>query len=632
MGSVHAVARRLARKMAALAGGWLLVFVFVPTSAVAQPGALDIAAWDVQADTLVPGQRGRVSFTAALFPGWRMYAPGSLPPTRPVAITFDPLPGVKVDAEPEHYGAVAGFDPVLQQDVVYFAEEARLIVGVVVDYPVPQLNGSITFMVCNDRICYPPTTKRFEVELATDGTVNATLRPVPQSAATSSARQFGGFWSFLLLAVGAGFGAFLMPCVYPMIPLTVSYFTRHANSAGDSIRMAVIFGLAIVATFTGLGILMAALVKGAGVQQIAANPWLNLFIGVTFIVLALSLLGLYELRLPGGMVNMVDRRVRGSASMMGVLFMGLSLTVVSFSCTVPFVGLLLPAIANGAWFYGIVGMLVFSMCFSLPFVLFAMFPRAMGSLPGAGSWMEVLKIIFGFVELAAAIKFLSNADIIWGLGLLSRPLAIALSTALFALAGLYLAGLVRLGDGNGNIGAGRLLGSTVFLGLALYLLPGLFGAPLGKLDAYLPPRQFGDMSLMAIGPASHDEGWIVDDIDQALAKARSVSKPVMVDFTGYTCTNCRDMEANVFPRPEIAQTLKNNFVLLRLYTDGAQDIELQQYQLDLAGTVALPTYVVLDPAIPEIPIVQASGVMKPGKFAEFLSSGAAMYFAKEAGG
>ena len=316
------------------------------------------------------------------------------------------------------------------------------------------------------------------------------------------------------------------------------------------------------------------------------------------------------------------------------MFMGFSLTLVSFSCTVPFVGLLLPAIAGGAWFYGVVGMLAFSISFSLPFVLFALFPKALGALPGAGSWMDALKVVFGFVELVAAIKFLSNADILWGLGLISRPLAIAVSVSLFALAGLYLIGALQLRHqaAVAATGVGRLLAATFFFGLALYLLPGLFGAPLGRLDAYLPPRQYGDVSLLATGQESHDGGWIVDDMDAAFAEARTLARPVMVDFTGYTCTNCRDMEVNVFTRPEIAQAFEQEFVLLRLYTDGARDRELQRYQLDMTGTVALPTYAILHPETPATPLAQLSGVTSPDRFARFLREGASSYRVREANG
>lgn len=597
--------------------------------------ALDVVTWSYEAEPEViqAGDSTRILFEARLAPGWRMYAPGSPRPTRAVSIAFGALREPILATGPlGHSGSSTGYDPNFDMEVVYFESVARLWSDVVTRESTPsgasEIGGTIEFMVCNDRMCFPPTTTAFSVPVrlvaAADAGASSGLSGAePPAPAGSQALDFEGFWAFLLLAIGAGFGAFLMPCVYPMIPLTVSYFTKHSERSSEAVRMALVYGLAIVLTFTGLGTAMAALFKGAGAQQVAANPWLNLFIGAVFVVFALSLLGLFELRLPSGLVNFVDRRGRQHSGLIGVLFMGFSLTLVSFSCTVPFVGLLLPAIAGGAWFYGILGMLAFSLSFSLPFVLFALFPRALGALPGAGGWMEALKVVFGFVELVAAIKFLSNADILWGLGLISRPLALAITVSLFALAGMYLIGALRLRNQAepAVIGVGRLLSGALFFGLALLLLPGLLGAPLGRLDAYLPPRQYTDISLLAPGQLSHDEGWIIDDVDAALAEARSRQRPVMVDFTGYTCTNCRDMEANVFTRPEIARAFEQDFVLLRLYTDGARDRELQRYQLDMTGTVALPTYAILNPDSPEVPLLQLSGTASPERFARFLSEG-----------
>ena len=443
-----------------------------------------------------------------------------------------------------------------------------------------------------------------------------------------------GLWGFLLLAVGAGLAALLTPCVFPMIPLTVSYFTKHAHDRGEALRMAAVYGLAIVLIFTGLGVLMALLLGAAGAQTIAANPWVNLFIAVVFIVFALSLLGLFELRLPSGLLNYFNRQSNERSGYAGVLFMGLTLTLVSFSCTAPFVGGLLAATTGGEWAYPIVGMLVFSGTFALPFILFALFPKGLQSLPKSGSWMNAVKVVLGFVELAAALKFLSNADLVWGWGVLSRPLAIALTVVLFFLAGLYLLGKLPLAHEPPvqRIGTVRLLASIAFFGLSLYMLPGLLGAPLGRLDAYLPPRQGDDVSLLAAvsartseGAGAHDAFDWHEEIDEAYAEAERVGKPVFIDFTGYTCTNCRDMEANVFPKPPVAERLREDFVLLRLYTDDPErDEELQRYQLRLTGTVALPTYAVVHPESRRL-LAQHSGMASPRRFAAFLEKGIASF-------
>jgi thiol:disulfide interchange protein len=459
----------------------------------------------------------------------------------------------------------------------------------------------------------------------------------PRSTSASATRALDdaradGFLGFLLLAIGAGAAALLTPCVFPMIPLTVSFFTKHSASRREAVKMAALYGFAIIATFTGLGVAMALILGAAGAQSVAANPWVNLFIGGTFVVFALSLLGLFELRLPSGLLNYFNQQGTTRSGIAGVLFMGLTLTLVSFSCTAPFVGGLLAATSGGAWFFPIAGMLAFSTTFAIPFVVFAMFPRALESLPSSGQWMNGVKVTLGFVELAAALKFLSNADLIWGTQILSRTLALALTIVIFALAGLYLLGKLRLAHEAAveSIGSLRLLAAMAFFGLSMYLLPGLFGASLGLADAYLPPRQASDPNLFAARTAPDGEeasefDWYTDDIDAALRAGREAQKPVFVDFTGYTCTNCRDMEANVFPRNPVASQLRSDFVLLRLYTDDLPDgTEFQRYQLRLTGTTALPTYAVLDPKDEGV-ITKMSGTASVEEFAAFLQRGAAEF-------
>ena len=622
----------------------------------------------------------------------------TLSPSIPLQIAFDSLdsafgPGIAF----RQAGRKEGFDPNFNTDVRYFENrayvEAFLPTKAGAAPGTYELGGTLRFMVCDAKQCLPPTRVPFAetVELGSGsgatgqatapakgdadvrsqpnfaiGTAPLQTEPSGGSARTPegdaeappdvrgaqeqtpgeeeeavaaapnhlNAARSDGLWGFLLLAVGAGLAALLTPCVFPMIPLTVSYFTKHAHDRSEALRMAAVYGFAIVLIFTGLGVLMALLVGAAGAQSIAANPWVNLFIALVFIVFALSLLGLFELRLPTGLVNYFNRQGNERSGYTGVLFMGLTLTLVSFSCTAPFVGGLLAATAGGEWAYPVLGMLVFSATFAFPFVLFALFPKGLQSLPRSGAWMNAVKVVLGFVELAAALKFLSNADLVWGWGILSRPLAISISVVLFFLAGMYLLGKLPLAHEPDvrRIGTVRLLAAVAFFGLSLYLLPGLLGAPLGKLDAYLPPRQGNDVSLLAAFAARTSEGstqtgefdWH-EDIEQAYAEAEREGKPVFIDFTGYTCTNCRDMEANVFPKPAVASRLRRDFVLLRLHTDDPErDQELQRYQLRLTGTVALPTYAVVHPESEEL-IVHHSGMASVADFAAFLEAGAALF-------
>ncbi|MFB3131304.1 MAG: cytochrome c biogenesis protein CcdA [Rhodothermales bacterium] len=669
-----------------------LVAVGVTSTARAQNfgPATDYVTWTTTADpaAVARGQTTRVVFAVTIDDGWKMYALGSPKPSRAVSVTFDELPtGLALQGEMQQNGEKQGYDPNFKKDVIYFEKEGVLWADVAVaadaEAGARAVSGTIHFMICNDRLCLPPTNVPFETTLevgaassgdtedtalrdggvaappvvppsapplfVTDSLSGLVLAQVPvrqeatdeasEEATITAATDFdtarsGGLWGFLLLAMGAGLAALLTPCVFPMIPLTVSYFTKHSDDRRKALRMAVVYGGAIIITFTGLGVLMAVLVGAAGAQSFAANPWVNLFIGVVFVVFALSLLGLFELRLPSGLLNFFNRKSDEKQGYLGVLFMGFTLTLVSFSCTAPFVGGLLAATTMGSWSYPVLGMVVFSATFSLPFMFFALFPQALSSLPKSGSWMNVVKVVLGFIELAAALKFLSNADLVWGWELISRTLAIALVVVIFFLTGLYLLGKLRLKHEPAveQIGVGRLLASIAFFGLAIYLIPGLLGAPLNKLDAYLPPRQANDVSMLAtiqsmVGGNAHlDEAWITDDIETAFAQAEAESKPVMIDFTGYTCTNCREMEANVFTRPEVAERFERNFVLLRLYTDGIErGQEFQRFQIKLTGTVALPTYAIVSPFEQKKPIVRISGVVAAQTFASFLDQGTASF-------
>ena len=644
----------LARLIALVA----LALALGPASAAGQGrmggGAAEHVTWTAAAAprAVAPGGAVRLTLRAEIADGWKMYALDSPPPSRGVRPQLDSLAGLAprgawTQAEPK-----AGYDPNFDKEVRYFegAAALRRVVGVGDDVAAGAraITGRVEFMICNDRLCLPPTRAPFEATVAVDPGAGAGVTPAPAGEREGGAAAAGGdasggsdyaaargegLWGFLLLAIGAGAAALLTPCVFPMIPLTVSYFTKHAGSRAAATRMALAYGLTIVLTFTGLGVLMAVLVGAAGAQTVAANPWVNLFIGVVFVAFALSLLGLFDLSLPSGVVNYVHRRGTGEAGYLGVFFMGLTLTLVSFSCTAPFVGGLLAATAGGTWLFPVVGMLAFSATFALPFVGFALFPKGLSALPKSGSWMRAVKVTLGFVELAAALKFLSNADLIWGWGLLSRPLAIALTVVIFALAGFYLLGTVRLKDEPPvqTVGSLRLLAAMGFLGLALYLVPGLLGAPLGTLDAYLPPRQAGDMRLAAAaGGGAEGAGesafdWVTDDPEAALERARAAGQPLFIDFTGYTCTNCRAMEANVFPVPAVAERLRGDFVLLRLYTDDRPDgPRFQRYQLRLTGTTALPTYAVVDPVSEKL-LARHSGTASPARFAAFLTRAAAAF-------
>ena len=635
--------------------------------------AADFVSWQttVNPGTVLPGGRVHVQFRAEISGDWKMYAlDESLPPqesvlSRPYGVEIDwiDLPdsvtnsGSRFQAEPE-----IGYDPTFDISLKFFHGSARfaevLIISPGAEADSVTVGANLRYQICSDerKMCLRPTTilltAHFTIDpdcqgsqctasdidlesLVAGATDQNTAGGLLISVTTDfDASRSSGFWGFLLLALGAGLASLLTPCVFPMIPLTISYFTKHAENRLKAVRMATLFGGSIIVTFTVIGIVAAIVVGAAGAQRIASNPWVNLFIAMVLIGFALGLLGLYELRLPSRLVNYFDRRGKEHSGFSGVIFMGLTLTLVSFSCTAPFVGGLLAAASGGTWIYPLLGMIVYSGAFALPFILLAIFPNALHSLPNSGSWMNAIKVVLGFVELAAAVKFLSNSDLLWGWGLISRPLGIAFIVVVFFLTGLYLLGKLRLSHEPAveTVGVGRVLTSIFFFVSALYMLPGLLGAPLNKLDAYLPPRQGTDVSILSLFPssdmkvnASLDTGWFVDDIEAAFGEAADQGRPVLIDFTGYTCTNCREMEANVFIRKPVIDRFESGYVLLRLYTDGLEKGEdLARYQLQLTGTVALPTYVVVEPVGRRV-LAKRSGVMDLKKFSAFLDTGIGTY-------
>lgn len=635
-----------------LAFVFILMLVFTSQASGQRLGpSANYVSWEasIAPSIVTPGTQFSVKVRASINSDWKMYAMDSPLPSRGIEFKLDDLPqgisqrGEVIQSEPK-----SAYDEGFEMDVTYFKD--ALTLDALFEVSDSTLNGSheikgkVSYQICNDelRVCLAPASEDFAVTLQMQGGVAGEVADVVVPANTDPGQwamtaggigqSAGGIWGFILLAIGAGFGALLMPCVFPMIPLTVSYFTKHAGNRGEAVRMASVYGLSIIVIFTGLGLLMALLLGASGAQTIAANPWINLSIGLVFILFALSLLGLFELRLPNRLVNFFNRKSNEKKGYAGVLFMGTTLTLVSFSCTAPFIGTLLAATAGGEWNYPVLGMLIFSAVFAMPFMLFALFPSGLSQLPASGSWMNTLKVVFGFIELAAALKFLSNADLVWGWNLISRPLAISLTVVILFVAGLYLLGKLRLvhEEKVEQIGTVRLIAAISFLGISLYMLPGLFGAPLNKLDAFLPPRQGSDMSLIAAFPRSGDaayaieEGWF-EDRGAAFNEAIKEGKPVFIDFTGYTCTNCRQMEANVFPDPGIADRFEAHYILLRLYTDDLdKGPDLQRYQLNLTGTVALPTYAIVDPATEKL-IAQISGMKSKEEFAAFLDGGVAYF-------
>lgn len=401
---------------------------------------------------------------------------------------------------------------------------------------------------------------------------------------------------FLWLAAVMGALSLLTPCVFPMIPITVSYFTRTGETSRHSpTRNALLYAVGIMATFTVLGMAIALLVGAGGINRFAANPWVNLLVTAIFVAFALNLFGAWQFTLPSSLLTrltVASNNAHGGQTV-GILAMGLTFTLTSFTCTAPLVGTLLVMAAGGDWQWPLLGLLVFSAVFALPFFVLALVPSAIAKLPRSGSWMNSVKVMMGFIEIATAMKFLANADLVWQWGVFTRDVVLIVWIATAILAAVYLAGIFFRERPRRRIARTQYVLAIACVLIALTLGRGLRGNRLGELESFLPPPE----GAVTSGTASvnGELPWMVNDYDAGLKRAKAEGKLLLIDFTGYTCTNCRWMEANMFPRAEITREMEK-FVRVRLYTDGQGELyrTQQKLELDKFGTVALPFYAVVD--------------------------------------
>ncbi len=434
--------------------------------------------------------------------------------------------------------------------------------------------------------------------------------------------QSQGLLPFLLGAIAAGFTSLLTPCVFPMIPITVSFFTKRRSAEGETaknqatqgVRGALAYCLGIIGTFTGLGLLTTVLFGATGIQNLAANPYVNIALGTLFVILAANLMGAFEILLPTWLLNRTQGAQGKNGGLIAPLLMGLTFTLTSFTCTSPFVGTVLLAAAHGHYFYPVVGMLGFSTAFALPFFLLALFPQTLARMPKSGGWLVTVKAFMGFLELAAALKFFSSADLTWGAGVLTRPIFLALWAGISVVAGLYLLGWLRLPhDDKPKIGiARRVFGILTVVG-GVYCLAGIEGKSLGQLEAFVPPTPYPYIhkagqtgSASPILASSAPGGAVASDVgtpknpimnfDEAVKVAQAQNKPIFIDFTGYNCVNCRLMEKSTLIDPAVVAEL-SHYVYTELFTDrgDAENQANQQIEQRLAKTTALPIYCAVTP-------------------------------------
>jgi thiol:disulfide interchange protein DsbD len=570
---------------------------------------------------VAPGSKTYFELKATIEPGWHLYSP-TTPPGGPI------ITKIKLTSNPAIPSAsiyrpqpVRKIDPNFQLETETYTNTAIFVIEATTSQSArgkSTVEAIARYQACSDTKCLNPVQKRATTQIVFNGGTPGVHFSIPsgyalvpaagtpsQSAAqtpTRSPERSDALLPFILTAFGFGLAALFTPCVFPMIPITVSFFLNQSVRAGDLAKrsgwaQALVFCLGIIGLFTGLGFLVTAIAGPFGIVQLGSSPWVNSFIAVVFCVFGISLLGAFELRLPTGLLTKLDRASQGGGYA-GTLLMGLTFSLTSFACIGPIVGPLLIATVQSKGPLPVLGMLAFATGLAAPFFFLALFPSYLSKLPRSGAWMVRVKIVLGFIVLAVMLKYLSNVDQVLQLHWLTRERFLAAWIVLFALPGLYLLGLVRM-EGMKNdepLGVTRALVACLFLIFSISLVPGLFGGRLGDLDAFVPEGSNGVFSGTAAQAEASSGNYFKNELSAALTAARQQNKLVLVNFTGYACTNCHWMKANMFPRPEIRSALKD-LVIVDLYTDGtdSESEKNQRLENEKFATASIPFYALIDP-------------------------------------
>lgn len=586
---------------------------FVTWSAVLQPA-------DARA-----GESAQIVLTAKIAPTWHIYKLKQPPPPQATSVKLASNKTLQQEGDPVQPKPKTIMDPNFGIQVGEFEDSVSIGIPVKIAATASgKQTASVSAMsqACNAHTCAMPETVQVPIDFTIGpGAARADhqkpiLTPPTQADAQSAGltgntgapadfneslalAQKRGLFAFAWFSFLCGLLALLTPCVFPMIPITVSYFAKstHGEHHKPSHSGAIAYCVGILGAFTGLGLLFTALFGATGIQQLATNPWVNLAFAGVFVILAITLFGALDLRLPSGLLTRSHAATRKSG-FIGPVMMGLTFTLTSFTCTVPFVGTILAEAAKENYLFPLVGMLAFSIAFALPFFLLALFPQYLAKLPKSGAWLATLKGFMAFLELAAAVKFLSNADLVWQLGFVTRPVFLSLWAIIAAVSALYLFGVVNIGRHAGakpKVGILRGAFGVLMLGAAVFCLGGMkgSGSSLGKLTvAFLPPEPYPGTKVVL---AKNDIHWVMK-YNAALAQAKTEGKSLFIDFTGVTCTNCRYMEQNIFPVPEVRKLI-DDYIPVQLYTDRATDEDRSNAKLEqqLSEQVTLPEYVIVNP-------------------------------------
>ncbi|WP_433765839.1 cytochrome c biogenesis protein CcdA [Flavobacterium ginsenosidimutans] len=609
----------------------LLLFFFAFAKGSAQ--ILEPVKWTSKIEK--KGNNAVLIFDAVIEKDWHMYSQFT-PEGGPLAleITFKNQKGnFELVGKAKEGKTRTAFNDVFGVDETFFEGKAHIEQEIKIINPnLKTVDVDFDFQVCKEvcinsnkkfSIAVPSTFKMEEVPVVAEAKVDETkvvglavdtvkkeeaVQPKAEKITEVAKEEIPApaparsLWSIFFIAFLSGFAALLTPCVFPMIPMTVSFFTKQSKSRAKGIRNAIFYGLSIIAIYVILGLIVTKIFGADALNALSTDVWFNLIFFVILVIFATSFLGAFEIMLPNSWANKADQQA-DKGGIIGILFMALALAIVSFSCTGPIVGTLLVEAASNGGIAPVVGMLGFSSALALPFMLFAMFPGWLNSLPKSGGWLNTVKVVLGFLELALAFKFLSNADLVLQLHFLEREVFIAIWIAIFGAMTLYLFGKITLPHDSptNHISVGRLyLGLLTFV-FTMYLIPGLWGAPLKLISAFPPPPQYSE-SPFGVGGSGNGvvssesikglpEGaelgphgiMVFHDYEDGLAYAKEINKPIMLDFTGYACVNCRKMENNVWSDPSVLPILKNDVVLISLYVDDKRELPKEEQFTTAAG-------------------------------------------------
>ena len=546
-----------------------------------------------------------IVFTASIEQGWHVYST-DLGDGGPISATFntDKLTGAQLDGKLRPVGKeIASFDKLFEMDVRYFEHTAQFVQKLKLTGGDYQVTGYLEYGACNDENCLPPTQVEFSFSGKAEGASASVQAETPAEQADTAAAPtvIGGadgptsvvvsdndLWSPVINELNAlgettsqedmswlyifitgfvgGLLALFTPCVWPIIPMTVSFFLKRSKDKKKGIRDAWTYGASIVVIYVTLGLAITAIFGANALNALSTNAIFNIFFCLMLVVFAASFFGAFEITLPSKWSNAVDSKAEATTGLLSIFLMAFTLSLVSFSCTGPIIGFLLVQVSTtGNVIAPAVGMLGFAIALALPFTLFALFPSWLKSMPKSGGWMNVIKVTLGFLELAFALKFLSVADLAYGWRILDRETFLALWIVLFALLGFYLLGKIKFphDDDDTKVSVPRFFLALTSLSFAVYIVPGLWGAPLKAVSAYPPPMQTQDFNLY-----NNEVHAKFDDYDAGMKYAREHGKPVMLDFTGYGCVNCRKMELAVWTDMKVADLINNDYVLITLYVDN----------------------------------------------------------------